>query len=63
MFAVHDPSRDTYQLFGPQAKQGYDWWWHSFTGYNAVTGQERSFFIEFFVCNPELGGEEPKIAS
>ena len=58
-FNKHDLDRDACQLFGPQAHQGYDWWWHSFTGYDAETGAPKPFFIEFFLCNPALGGEEP----
>ena len=27
-----DLKRDHYMLKGPLAKQGYDWWWHSFGG-------------------------------
>ena len=46
-------------LVGQFADEGYDWWWHSFTGHHAVTGEQRPFFIEFFCCNPELGGDEP----
>ena len=46
-------------LTGGFAEQGYDWWWHSFTGHHAKTGERRSFFIEFFCCNPALGGGEP----
>ena len=59
MFNKHDTSRDMCQLFGSQARLGYDWWWHSFTGYDSVTGESRSFFIEFFVCNPDLAEDEP----
>ena len=59
MFNKHDISRDACQLFGGQAKCGYDWWWHSFTGRHAETGQEKAFFIEFFLCNPAGGGKEP----
>lgn len=59
MFSKHDITRNACQLFGPQAKCGYDWWWHSFTGRHAETGEERAFFIEFFVCNPTSGGERP----
>ena len=59
MFNKHDITRDEFQLEGSFARQGYDWWWHSFTGRDAETGQERSFFIEFFLCNPDLGGEKP----
>ena len=59
MFNKHDISRDACQLFGAQASKGYDWWWHSFTGYDAETGAAKPFFIEFFLCNPALGGDEP----
>lgn len=59
MFNKHDISRDACQLFGGQAKCGYDWWWHSFTGRHAETGQEKAFFIEFFLYNPAGGGKEP----
>lgn len=48
MLNKHDISRNACQLFGAQAKCGYDWWWHSFTGHHAVTGEEKAFFIEFF---------------
>ena len=60
MFNKHEAARNACQLFGGQARRGYDWWWHSFTGRHAVTGEEKPFFIEFFVCNPAHGGEEPK---
>ena len=53
MFNNHDISRDACQLFGRQAACGYDWWWHSFTGRHAVTGEEKAFFVEFFLCNPK----------
>ena len=56
---VHDLSRDKFMLVGGLAEAGYDWWWHSFTGRHAQTGEEKSFFIEFFTCNPGLGGPEP----
>ena len=59
MFNKHDISRDACQLFGAQAKCGYDWWWHSFTARHAETGEERAFFIEFFACNPASGGDKP----
>ncbi|MDH8678816.1 tocopherol cyclase family protein [Fusibacter bizertensis] len=54
-----DLSRNLYMLNGPLAKNGYDWWWHNFTGYNQVTGEEKTFFIEYFICNPELGNGQP----
>ena len=59
MFNRKDKTRNTFQLVGKQGKKGYDWWWHSFTGHHAVTGEEKTFFIEFFTCNPELGEAEP----
>ena len=55
----HDIRRDACQLFGGQAKRGYDWWWHSFTAHHAETGREKPFFVEFFLCNPALGGDKP----
>ena len=59
MFNVHDINRDLCQLFAGQGSHGYDWWWHSFTGHDAETGEERSFFIEFFLCNPFKGKDYP----
>ena len=53
-----DLSRNLYMLKGPLAKNGYDWWWHNFTGYQRETKEARVFFIEYFICNPALGGEE-----
>lgn len=52
-----DLSRNFYMLSGPLAKNGYDWWWHSFTGYHKVTGKSRTFFVEYFICNPARGGD------
>ncbi|MDO4502516.1 MAG: hypothetical protein Q4D06_04965 [Coriobacteriia bacterium] len=54
-----DISRNECMLTGKLAHQGYDWWWHSFTARHEVTGEEKPFFIEFFLCNPELAGPEP----
>ncbi len=59
MFNRQDPTRNAFMLTGLFAKKGYDWWWHSLTAKNAKTGEERPFFIEFFTCNPALGGSEP----
>lgn len=59
MFNKHEIERNTCQLFGNQAKCGYDWWWHSFTAHHESTGEEKAFFIEYFLCNPAGGGEEP----
>lgn len=54
-----DISRNQFMLQGPLEKNGYDWWWHSFTGINETTGEEKSFFIEFFTCNPALHEDRP----
>ena len=43
MLNKSDISRDACQLYGMQAKLGYDWWWHSFTGINEKTGEEKAF--------------------
>lgn len=59
MFCKKDISRNEYMLVRGQARCGYDWWWHSFTAISARTGEEKPFFLEFFICNPELGGDEP----
>lgn len=56
---AHDITRNQFMLTGGFARQGYDWWWHSFTGHHAETGEKRAFFIEFFCCNPELGEHVP----
>ena len=59
MFNLSDLRRDQFMLTGPFSKKGYDWWWHSFTGISRATGEEKAFFIEFFACNPALGGNRP----
>jgi len=59
MFNVHDITRDACMLRGHLRKQGYDWWWHSFTAHDALTGEEKPFFIEFFLCNPDLAQDVP----
>ncbi len=59
MFNHHDITRNACMLHGPLSRQGYDWWWHSFTAQDAETGEDTPFFVEFFVCNPALGGTEP----
>lgn len=59
MFNKGDISRDAFMLTKRQSKCGYDWWWHSFTAYNAITGKEKPFFIEFYLCNPAFGKDEP----
>jgi hypothetical protein len=55
----NDRTRDVFMLKGVLAKKGYDWWWHNFTGYRRSDGEKKSFFIEYFVCNPALGTDHP----
>jgi len=51
--------RNQFMLNGKFMTKGYDWWWHSFTGIDEETGEERPFFVEFFTCNPLLARPEP----
>ena len=59
MFNKSDIKRNEFQLYGRQGKKGYDWWWHSFTAYDKQSGEEKPFYIEFFLCNPKLQEDEP----
>ena len=59
MFNHHDITRNAFMLVGPLAQNGYDWWWHSFTAQDAETGEDKPFFIEFFICNPALAEDTP----
>lgn len=59
MMNKSDITRDAYMLKGPLAKKGYDWWWHSFTARHAKTGEAKSFYIEYFLCNPAHAQAEP----
>lgn len=56
-----DITRNYCMLQGPLAKKGYDWWWHSFTAHHKQTGQPKTFYIEYFLCNPALAQSEPVI--
>ena len=51
-FEKKDPAKNEFMLTGIFRRKGYDWWWHSFTGVNEDTGEEKAFFVEFFTCNP-----------
>ena len=50
--------RNRYMLKGKLTRRGYDWWWHSLVAINARTGEKQPFFIEYYVINPALGGDE-----
>ncbi len=58
-FNASDLTRDAFMLKGKLYTEGYDWWWHNFTGVDAETGEEKPFFIEFFTINPGLAEEKP----
>ena len=58
-FNIHDLNRDACMLKGPLRSRGYDWWWHSFTGKNEKTGEERSWFFALILCNTAGGGTKP----
>lgn len=59
MFNKHNLKKNECMLKGGFAKKGYDWWWHSFTARDEETGEEKPFFIEFFLCNPALAEDTP----
>ncbi|MBO4419760.1 MAG: hypothetical protein J5789_08070 [Oscillospiraceae bacterium] len=59
MFNQHDLNRNAFMLHGPLAHLGYDWWWHSFTAQDVETGEDRAFFVEYFICNPALAEDAP----
>ncbi|MDO5540764.1 MAG: hypothetical protein Q4F83_11975 [Eubacteriales bacterium] len=59
MFTKSDLSRNAYMLTENLSRQGYDLWRHSFSGRSSITGEEKTFFIEFFLCNPALAGNRP----
>ena len=46
--------KNLYQLDGSFKNTGYDWWWHSFTAINEKTKEEKPFFIEYFIINPNV---------
>lgn len=47
-------SRNGFMLSGKRSRRGYDWWWHSFVAENEKTGEQRPYFIEYYVINPGL---------
>ena len=55
---VMNAKKDKYMLRGVLKKNGYDWWWHSFTGYNKNNGEPKSFFIEYFIVNPAISPQQ-----
>jgi tocopherol cyclase len=37
--------KNAYKLQGKLSRKGYDWWWHSFTGKDAETGELKPFLL------------------
>ncbi len=56
---LSDLTRNAYLLRGRLSRRGYMRWFHSFSGTCADTGEARTFFVEFLVINPGLGGDQP----
>jgi len=56
---LSDLTRNSYMLRGSHAKKGYMRWWHSFSGTQPESGEMRTFFIEFYIINPGIGGSTP----
>lgn len=54
-----DLHRNAFMLRGSLAKKGYMRFWHSFTGTAVDTDDTRTFFVEYFIINPALGGDQP----
>lgn len=54
-----DLNRNAYMLRGSLARRGYMRWWHSFIGICPETQESRTFFVEYFIVNPALGGDRP----
>ena len=55
--------KNRFMLRGAMKKNGFDMWRHSFTGYNKLTGEIRSFFIEFYIVNPGVSLKEVSFGS
>ena len=56
---LSDLARNSHMLRGSLSKKGYMRWWHSFSGVQSETGEIRTFFVEFFIINPDLGRSRP----
>lgn len=44
-----DLKRNLFMLHGALAKRGYDWWWHSFTGYHYKLISLKHFILNIFL--------------
>jgi len=53
-------NKNALRLNNSNNRDSYDWWWHSFVGKNAITGELKPFFIEYYIINPGLWDGEIK---
>ena len=58
MVAQKNTSNEHYMLKGSLRKNGFDRWRLVTVGRETETGEERVFFIEFYIVNPLLSPEE-----
>ena len=58
MVAQKNTSNERYMLKGSLRKNGFDRWRLVTSGRDAENGEERVFFIEFYVVNPLLSPDE-----
>ena len=54
-----DLTKNEYRLTEALSQKGFELWRHHFTGINTHTLEERSFFVEYFLCNPALSKARP----
>ena len=55
----HDIKRNLPRMTGKLGSYGYDRWCHIFTGVSKQSGKKKTFFVEYCILNPEIGGKEP----
>lgn len=63
MVSEKEKNKNLCQLKGSFARNGYDWWWHSFTAVSEKNGKEKAFFIEYFIINPEISPDKVVLGS
>ncbi|MBQ5780828.1 MAG: hypothetical protein IIW10_02625 [Spirochaetaceae bacterium] len=56
--SIRNLKLNTYMLKGSYCNTGFDSWWHSFSGVNTETGEEKTFFVEYIVLNPSLSPDK-----
>lgn len=58
MATIKTSRNNRYMLKGSLRKNGFDRWRLVFSGFSTTTGEERTFFIEFYIINPSLSPKE-----